>query len=154
MGCFSHYSSANCSSRFQLVSPPHLRALAHSALRRPSPELESCWSSAYWFSPRKYVACCKWNLPSALRLPLCRAQQALFSAVFRVAGERWSPAQPLGPGQHRLSTFVKPTKTQSRPLSSAPGKPHFSPHPLQILLQTLLPSGGSGGGATGPGRGA
>jgi len=129
MWCISHYSSANCSSHFQLVSRPHLHEPAYSAVKCPSLRLEPCWWSGYWFSPRKYVACCKWNLPSDLQLPLSCDQQELFSPLSPSAGEScFSLAcRRLVPCQRRVSftppPFTKAKKMQSGPFHSVDGKP-------------------------------
>lgn len=155
MWCISHYSSANCSLHFQLVSLPHLHEVAYSAVKRPSRKLQSCWSSGYWFSPRKYVACCKWNLPSDLQLPLSCDQQVLFSPLLPFAGEScfslaadtWCRASDGFPSRLLLLWNQRKCKTDRFPLQME--NPHFFPNPLQPPLQTLFLSGVSGGGAVG-----
>lgn len=80
-----------------IVFHPHLHELAYSVVKCPSLQLKPCRSSGYWFSPRKYVACCKWNLPYGPQLPLSCDQQycfLLFSLLLVKAA--FSSLQTLG----------------------------------------------------------
>lgn len=95
MWCISHYSSANCSLHFQLVSLPHLHELGFSVVKCPSLKLKSCWSSGYWFSPRKYVASGIYPLTSGTPSPVTNKYCFLLLPLSLVKAA-FRPLQTLG----------------------------------------------------------